>query len=207
MPYPLHLHMEIIDHLKQDSILAPVIEKHGPLALKKQKNTFLYLSYSIMSQQLSTKVADVLRSRFLALYSSKQPGPQEVWDTEHNTLRSIGLSNAKAQYIRNVARFALDEGMEYNRLQGMDDEAVIQYLTRIKGVGKWTVEMLLMFALERENVFPFDDLGIQTAMRSMYRIRSADKKFMYNKMHRIAAQWTPYRSYACLYLWRSRDSK
>jgi DNA-3-methyladenine glycosylase II len=159
-----------------------------------------------MSQQLSTKVADVIHQRFLNLYGGKEPTPQQILDTPFEVLRGIGLSNAKVNYVKNVAQFELDSGMDARKLQKMDNEEVIEYLTTIKGVGRWTVEMLLMFALGREDVFAVDDLGIQNAMIKLYEIRHRDRKKIKQKMLKISQDWSPYRTYACLHLWRWRDN-
>jgi len=198
--------MEYIIHLKKDTILEQHIKQHGVFNLKHKKHIYFYLCNSIMSQQLSTKVADVFQRRFLELFNGKIPTAQQISATPFATLRAIGLSNAKAQYVLNVAAFELTQGMRATQLKKMSNEAIIDYLTQIKGVGKWTVEMLLMFALCREDIFPLDDLGIQNAMIKMYGIKHKDKKMIRKKMIKIAEQWSPYRTYACLYLWRSIDS-
>ncbi|MES1249734.1 MAG: DNA-3-methyladenine glycosylase 2 family protein, partial [Chitinophaga rupis] len=124
----------------------------------------------------------------------------------YETLRSIGLSGAKTSYIHNVARFALEQGMDHKVLRKMDNEALIGHLTQIKGVGRWTVEMLLMFTLGREDVFSVDDLGIRQAMIRLYRLDGADKKKLREDMLRISAKWAPYRTYACLHLWHHKDN-
>ena len=193
-------------HLSKDKKLKKLIDSGQVFTLEQKKAVYLHLCGSIMSQQLSTKVADVIWKRFLALYEKKGPSPEQILATPHETLRSIGLSNAKASYIQNVARFALEQGMEWQQLKKMDNEAVIVHLTQIKGVGRWTTEMLLMFALGREDVFAVDDLGIQQAMINLYKLDSADKKKLREDMLRISAKWSPYRSYACLHLWRWKDN-
>lgn len=124
-----------------------------------------------------------------------------------DTLRSIGLSNAKTRYVHNVARFAMEEGLDFKILSKMNNEEVIGYLTRIKGVGRWTAEMLLMFTLGREDVFAVDDLGIQNAMIRLYKIDAPDKKQLREHMLDISGKWTPYRTYACLHLWHWKDGK
>jgi DNA-3-methyladenine glycosylase II len=159
-----------------------------------------------MSQQLSTKVATVIYNRFLNLFGQKEPTPQQILNTSLETLRSIGLSNAKASYVHNVARFAQEKGMEIDKLNRMSNEALIEYLTEIKGVGKWTTEMLLMFALAREDVFAVDDLGIQNAMINLYKLNKEDKKQLKLDMLRISKRWSPYRTYACLHLWHWKDN-
>lgn len=165
-----------------------------------------HLCASIMSQQLSTKVADVIYKRFLQLYGGKIPAPQQIIDTAPETLRGIGLSNAKVSYVLNVARFAIENGMDQKMLNKMSNEEVIAYLTQIKGVGRWTVEMLLMFALGREDVFAIDDFGIQNAMIKLYKLKTDDKKALREKLLSISAKWSPYRTYACLHLWHWKDN-
>ena len=197
--------MEYIAHLSKDEKLKRLIEQHGEFKLKKQKNLYLYLCYSIMSQQLSTKVARVIRQRFIDLYGS-EPTPRQIVDTPFEKLRAIGLSNAKVNYVQNVARFELEKGMDHKILSKMNNEEVIEYLTQIKGVGRWTTEMLLMFALCREDVFAIDDLGLQQAVAKLYDLRHRKKKIMMNRILKISEQWSPYRTYACMYLWRWKDN-
>jgi DNA-3-methyladenine glycosylase II len=158
-----------------------------------------------MSQQLSTKVAAVIRKRFMKLYSGK-PTPQKILDTSYEILRGVGLSGAKANYIQNVARFALEHGMDHKVLRKMDNEELIEHFTQIKGVGRWTAEMLLMFTLGREDIFAADDLGIQNAMIKIYKLDKADKKKLREDMLRISAKWAPYRTFACVHLWRFKDN-
>lgn len=198
--------MSHIIHLSKDKRFKKLIGQNGELVLKKRKNLCTYLCASIMSQQLSTKVAAVIYQRFLDLYGGKEPTPQQIVDTPPATLRDIGLSNAKVNYVQNVARFAIEQGMELKKINKMSDEEVIAYLTQIKGVGRWTVEMLLMFALGREDVFAIDDLGIQNAMIALYRLDREDKKAFREKMLKISKKWSPYRTYACMYLWRWKDN-
>lgn len=193
-------------HLGKDKRFKKLIEQNGELSLKKRKNLCTWLCASIMSQQLSTKVAAVIHGRFLDLYGGKEPTPEQIIATPPPTLRAIGLSNAKTAYVQNVARFAIEQGMDHKKLGKMDNEQVIEYLTQIKGVGRWTAEMLLMFAMGREDVFAADDLGIQNAMIGLYKLDRADKKIFREKMLTISQKWSPYRTYACLYLWRWKDN-
>jgi len=181
------------------------MEQHGPFTLNKQKKLYLYLCYSIMSQQLSTKVARVIRQRFLDLYGG-EPTAKQIVDTPFEKLRALGFSNAKVNYVQNVARFELEKGMDHKKLSKMSNEEVIDYLTQIKGVGRWTTEMLLMFALGREDVFAPDDLGLQQAMVGLYDLKHRKKKILLQRITKIAEQWSPYRTYACLYLWRWKDN-
>lgn len=197
--------MHYIKHLSKDKNLAKLIKEHGTFKLKKQKSLYLYLCYSIMSQQLSVKVARVIRQRFIDLYGG-EPTPQQIVDTAFEKLRGIGLSNAKVNYVQNVAKFEIEHGMDHKKLAKMENEEVIAYLTQIKGVGRWTTEMLLMFALGREDVFAPDDLGLQQAVVGLYGVKYRKKKIMLEKVKKIAEQWSPYRTYACMYLWRWKDN-
>ena len=196
---------EYITHLSKDKKLKAIIYRQQPLKLVRRKNIHLHLCSSIMSQQLSTRVADTIHKRFLKLYGGKGPTPGQILDTSVEMLRAIGLSNAKASYIHNVARFAIEEGIDYRHLNKMDDEEVITHLTRIKGVGKWTAEMLLMFTLGREDVFAVDDLGIQQSMKALYKLDNSDKKQFREDLLTISWKWSPYRTYACLHLWHWKD--
>jgi DNA-3-methyladenine glycosylase II len=195
-----------IVHLSKDKKLHKIILLQEPSLLSRRNKVHLHLCNSIMSQQLSTKVADVFQQRFLGLYNGKIPTPTQVVTTPFETLRGIGLSNAKANYIQHVCQFFIDEKLTDARLHKMSNEELVQYLTQIKGVGKWTVEMLLMFTFGREDVFAIDDLGIQQAMCLLYKINTADKKAMQEKMLRISTKWSPYRTYACRYLWSWKDN-
>lgn len=199
--------MHYIEHLTKDRKLRKVLANQDAHVLVRRKKVYLHLCASIMSQQLSTKVADVIYKRFLALYGKREPTPQQIVDTPFETLRAIGLSNAKANYVQNVCRFFIEEKMTDAQLYKMSNEEVIAKLTQIKGVGKWTAEMILMFALQHEDVLPVDDLGIQQAMIKLYKLDHSNKKLLYEQMHKVAEKWRPYRTYACVHLWRWKDDK
>lgn len=198
--------MEYLTHLARDKKLKKLLDGQAPFSISKRKDIHYYLIASIMSQQLSTKVADTIRRRFLAIYGDRIPKPEEVLATPFEMLRSIGLSNAKARYVHNVAQFAVESGMDHRKLGRMDNEEVIAYLTQIKGVGRWTSEMLLMFSLGREDVFAIDDWGIQNAMIRLYKLDRTDKKVFRESLLRISAKWSPYRTYACMHLWHWKDN-
>lgn len=198
--------MEHISHLTKDKKFKKILELQKPFVLAKRKNVYLHLCYSIMSQQLSTKVADVFHRRFLELYAGKEPTAQQIAVTPFETLRGIGLSNAKANYVINVCNFFIEEKITDAMLHKMSNEEVIKYLTQIKGVGQWTVEMILMFTLGREDIFAVDDLGIQQAICKLYKIDAADKKAMKEKMLFVSKKWSPFRTYACRYLWGWKDN-
>lgn len=199
--------MPHVKHLSKDLQLKKAILKTGRLELKKRKNIFIHLVKSITSQQLSTKVAEVIYKRFLGLFEGKEPSPVEVLKLKHEQLRGIGFSNSKAVYVKNVAQFAIDRGLDSRKLSKMENDELIEYLTEIKGVGRWTAEMIMMFALGREDVFAVDDLGIQVAMKNLFNLKISDPKKLKRKMILISEAWSPYRTYACMYLWRWKDSK
>ena len=198
--------MEHRIHLSKDKKLKKIIELQEPYVLVKGKNVYLHLCSSIISQQLSTKVAAVIYARFINLYKTKTPKPQQIIDTPFETLRSIGLSNAKANYVQNVCRFFIDEKITDAKLHKMSNEELIKYLSKIKGVGQWTVEMILMFTLGREDVFALDDLGIQQSITKLYNWDATDKKELREKMIAASNKWKPYRTYACRYLWGWKDN-
>ncbi|MGI8599430.1 MAG: DNA-3-methyladenine glycosylase family protein [Chitinophagaceae bacterium] len=197
--------MEYINHLSKDKKLRSVLVEQDPFQLKFHKNICLRLCASIMSQQLSTKVAKVIYHRFLELYSAAEPTPEQIVATPFDTIRAIGLSNAKTQYVLNVAQFAIDYKLDDKKLKKMSDEDIIELLTQIKGVGRWTVEMLLMFTLGREDLFAADDYGIQVAMKKLYKLDDSNKKEFKENMLKISKKWSPYRTYACMHLWHWKD--
>ncbi len=196
---------DITRHLSKDPILGKLVGKipFRELSVNSQ-GVYLDLLGSIISQQLSTKVANVISGRFMALFPDRQPHPQLLLTTDIDTLRTAGLSRQKATYLQNVAAFFQQEDLLEKDWSGMDNDEIIRYLTQIKGVGKWTVEMILMFSLGRPDVLPLDDLGIRMAIAGLYDVAETGK-VMHQRMVEIAAAWQPYRSYACLYLWRHKD--
>jgi DNA-3-methyladenine glycosylase II len=193
-------------HLQKDKHLALLLEEDTHV-LVKRKNTAIRLIASIISQQLSTQVAKIIFTRFLDLYGGKEPSCDKVLATDPLVLKSIGLSNAKVNYVQNVAQFFKDNKITDAQLYKMPPEEVIELLTQIKGVGRWTVEMLLMFSLGHEDVFAVDDLGIQQAMIRLYKIKYETKKELREKMLKKSQSWSPYKTYACLHLWKWKDTK
>jgi DNA-3-methyladenine glycosylase II len=199
--------MEHINHLSKDKKFKKILALQDPFVLQSRKKVYLHLCSSIISQQLSTKVARVIFQRFLNLYGKKEPTAQEILNTPVEKFRNIGFSNAKASYVHNVCNFFVEHKLTDSKLSKMSNEEIIDLLTQIKGVGKWTVEMILMFTLGREDVFAVDDLGIQQAITKLYKLDASDKKLMKEKMLNISAKWSPYRTYACRYLWSWKDGK
>lgn len=199
--------MQHIAHLHKDKRLKKIMAVQPIYTINTKKQVYLQLCASIISQQLNTKVAAVIYNRFLQLFATQSPSLQQILNTPFDALRAIGLSNAKANYVKNVCTFFIQEKITDKKLQAMDDAAIIQYLTQIKGVGQWTVEMILMFTLGREDVFAADDLVIQQTMATLYQLNSNDKKAFKQQILQIANAWSPYKTYACKYLWGYKDAQ
>lgn len=191
--------------LSNDPDLKKIFEGAVPHELKAKENIPLYLYNSIISQQLSTRVADVIYGRFLGLYEGLAPSSSQVLATSIEQLQSIGLSKPKAGYIQNIARFDLEYGLGIEKLSAMTDEEVGQHVGAIKGVGLWTVQILLMSALAREDVFVADDLIIQNTMATLFDLDKTDRKKLKATINELAERWKPYRTYVCVHLWRWND--
>jgi DNA-3-methyladenine glycosylase II len=194
-----------IQHLKRDKKLAVALAGFKFEKRKREENIALYLCLSIISQQLSTRVARVICDRFLELFTGEEPSCERILQVEKSTLRSIGLSESKCHYIHNVCAFFQEQKLSDKKLHEMSNEDVIETLIPIKGVGNWTIQMLLMFAMAREDVFAPDDLGIQKAMTRLYKLEAYSPKELKKEMHAISEMWKPFRTYACLALWSWKD--
>ncbi len=168
------------------------------------QDTYLFLLSSVISQQLSIKVAKAIYNRFISLFPGQYPGAEMLLALDEAQLRSAGLSGAKAAYIQHIARFHLSYPVSFEALQGLPDEEVIALLTQIKGVGKWTAQMVLMFPMDRPDVFPVDDLVIRQQMIRWYGIQAVGKELK-QQLTAIAENWRPHRTLACKYLWKSKD--
>ncbi|OKL39587.1 DNA-3-methyladenine glycosylase family protein [Pontibacter flavimaris] len=196
---------EVMAAFATDPVICGIIQNGQPLASSRSEDLYFKLLGSIVSQQLSTKVAAVIFRRFRELFPEEYPHPELVLEAPDELLRSAGLSFQKIGYVRNVATFAAAGNLQHATIAALEDEELIKHLTQIKGVGRWTVEMLLMFALERPDVFPVDDLGIQNAMKRHYGL-DASGKALRLQMQQIAENWRPYRTIASKYLWQSLDN-
>jgi DNA-3-methyladenine glycosylase II len=159
-----------------------------------------------LAQQLSTKVAEMMNQRFLEIFNGREPKAHEILKVPLLQIRSIGISENKAKSIHHVAEFFIQNKLTDKKIHKMSDEEIIKLLIQIKGVGRWTAEMRLIFALAREDVFSLDDLGIQKGMQKLHRLEHLSGKELKQRMKDISEKWSPYRSYACLYLWRLSDS-
>ncbi len=191
----------------KDATLASIIE-NTPTFKKTDWNQDVYLALleSIVSQQISVKAADSIFTRFRALFPNEYPHPDLLLTQTEEQLRSAGLSFQKINYLRNVATFALEKGIDFAHLDLLTDDEIVDYLITIKGVGRWTVEMLLMFVMDRADVFPVDDLVIRQKMVKAYNLTETGRP-LYKTLHAIAENWRPHRTMACRYLWRWKPEK
>lgn len=193
-----------INHLKKaDPVMAAIIAKAGPYRVGYTDPVFQTLVRSIVYQQLNGKAALTIFNRLAEAVKVRPMTPEAVLKLRPQKMRAVGLSKQKTLYIRELARLTRDGDIQFERLPEMEDAAVIETLTRVKGVGVWTVQMFLMFALQRPNVLPVGDLGVRAAMKKAYGLAELPKP---QEMERIAAAWHPYRSIASWYLWRSLEN-
>jgi len=193
-----------IIHLKKaDPVLAAIIKKAGPYRVAYMEPVFQTLVRSIVYQQLSGKAASTIFNRLVAGAKAAPLTPEAILKMRPQKMRTLGLSKQKTIYIRELARLTRDGDIQFERLPDMEDAAIIETLTRVKGVGVWTVQMFLMFALQRPNVLPVGDLGVRAAMKKAYGLAELPKP---QEMESIAAAWHPYRSIASWYMWRSLEN-
>jgi len=193
-----------INHLKKsDPILAAIIEKVGPCRMQFGEPTFHNLAESILYQQLNGSAAATIFGRFTALAGDPLT-PKGILKLTDEQMRGVGLSRQKTAYLRDLSEKTAAGLMEFERMSGFSEEDVIAHLTQVKGVGVWTAHMFLMFTLRRPDILPTGDYGIQAAMKRHYKKRKWPKSAV---MEKIAKSWSPYRSIACWYLWRSLDIK
>lgn len=183
------------DVLGTDPHIGPLWETHGPVEVEPAADLFERTVVSILRQQISMDAAAAIRER---LFEAVEVTPAGLLAADHETLVEAGLSNSKAEYVRNVARAFEERGWDHAHFAGMDDEAVIADLTEVAGVGPWSAKMVLMFGLGRRDVFPVEDLGIRAGMREV-----VDPDLDRASMVEHAEAWKPYRSHASLLLWRA----
>jgi DNA-3-methyladenine glycosylase II len=204
-----------IHHLKKaDPVLASIIERVGPYAMQYREPVFQTLVRSIVYQQLNGKAALTILNRLLEAAkpssgsnesSNAEPlTPAAILKLRPQRMRKLGLSQQKTAYIRGLARMTRDREIDFDRLAELEDAEIIAQLTRVKGVGVWTVHMFLMFALRRPDVLPVGDLGVRMAMKKAYDLADLPAPA---EMETIAAPWKPWRSVASWYLWRSLENQ
>ncbi len=186
---------------RSDQHLAKIIKNVGSYSIKKRSDSYLSLIEAIIYQQLSGKAASTIHSRFLKYFDGYIPEPYQILSSSEVELRAkVGLSRMKVAYLKDLAAHIADGRLNLNNLPAMTDEDVITQLTKVKGIGRWTAEMFLIFCLGREDVLPVTDLGLRNAMKRTYLLDELPKP---DKMIEIASTWRPYRSIATWYMWKS----
>jgi DNA-3-methyladenine glycosylase II len=194
-------------HLEKDPILRRIMDSVGPCTLHPRRDHFVLLCKSIYSQQISTTVANVLFGRFREKFPRKRPTPALVRKLllhgSEADLKGCGLSRQKKKYLIDLAEHFLSGKIPNHRLSQLTDEEVIRALTAVNGIGQWTAEMFLMFVLNRPDVWPLDDLGLQRAVKQAYSLKQWPKK---TKLIKISQPWRPYRTIASWYLWHAADA-
>ncbi|HEY9547297.1 MAG TPA: DNA-3-methyladenine glycosylase 2 family protein [Solimonas sp.] len=187
-----------------DPVMADVIAKHGPCGLAgKRRDPFHTLCSSIISQQLSSKAADTIQMRVMAgIGALKRIEPDLLVAATHEQLRSYGLSNAKAKWLRHLGDAAAAGTLDFGALKKLDDETAIEVLDALPGIGRWTAEMFLMFAMQRLDLFAMDDVGLRRGINMLY---NKGKPVSEARTLKITRKWAPYRSVASWYLWRVAD--
>ena len=191
--------------IRGDPVLAALIRQHGACGLAAAQRTdhFSALVRAITNQQLSTKAAATIYQRLVALLPGETPTPAAIEALSDVQLRSVGYSRQKSGYLRDLCRHVLDGSLDLQHVEDRPDEEVIAALTQVKGIGRWSAEMFLMFRLHRPDVLPVGDLGIVNAIKRQYRLRKVPTP---DRIRKIGEAWKPYRSVACWYLWRSLDN-
>ena len=191
---------EEVSLLRSDKKLGPLIRRIGPCSMRITKNPFQTLVEAIIYQQLSEASATAITKRFLKLYK-KFPTPRQVNNTTDKKLKDIGLSGTKINYMKGLAKLVVKKEIDFRKISKLSDEQVIEELTKIKGIGNWTAQIYLMFCLQRTDVFPVGDLGIQKGIRDLFSLKELpDPK----TMEKFSARWKPNRSIACWYIWKSQ---
>lgn len=191
---------------KNDKIIASLIEKYGNCNLKRSKKYYEFLLRSIISQQLSNKVASKIFERFKNLFNSKKfIDPFDVVTIEDEKLKEAGLSIAKIKYVKDLSEKVLNNTIQLKKIEQMDDEEIIRYLTQIKGVGRWTVQMVLIFALGRLNVLPSADQGLKNAIKKLYNIQTEVNADLIENLS-VKNNWAPYNTVAAWYIWKSLEN-
>lgn len=193
---------EIVNYLiVREPLFQSMITANEDVVVELSDNYFESLVSAIVGQQLSNKVVEILWKRVVLLLDGKVT-PERVIETGEEDLRRIGISYGKIGYIKNLSRAVLEQSLNLSGFDEMEDEAIIQQLTAVKGIGRWTAEMFLIFSLGRADVFSAGDGGLQRSVQKMYRSKECpDKK----ELLKISSKWSPYRTYASLYLWKSLD--
>jgi DNA-3-methyladenine glycosylase II len=200
---------EGLDHLRaSDDRLAGIIEERGPLDIDarvrgRPADAYGALLRAIVGQQLSVKAARTIYTRLTDLFGGHTPTPEELLAVDPEALRGVGLSRAKATYVRSLAEHVLSGELELDRLDELGDEEVMREVTAVKGLGRWTADMFLIFHLGRPDILPVGDLGVRKAVERLYGLEGLPSA---EELEALGERWRPYRSLASLYLWESLDN-
>ncbi len=197
-----HKHLEIlksVEYLRKDKTLNNLIDKYPVWRPYKKTNFFEEIVDEIINQQLSDKASARISKRFRDFFGGKFPMPENVLKTPSKDIRGVGISWAKVSYIKDLASRIVDKRLDFNKLKKMEPEKIRETLLQVKGVGNWTVDMILMFTFVELDIMPLGDSGIQRALRIIYNKVELTKE----EMIKISDKWKPYRSVACYYLWQS----
>lgn len=190
-------------HLRKDLVLRKIIKEYNIEELNGKTDLFQDLIESIINQQLSGKAATTIFNRFKLLFNNKSIEPKQVLKTSDKKIRKCGISYPKIKYIKGVCQAIVNKSLDIKKISSLTDEEVVIELTKLKGVGKWTAEMILIFSLRRPDVFSVGDLGLRNAVSLHYKI---DRKNI-KRIEEISKKWSPYRSYASRLLWRSLNNR
>jgi DNA-3-methyladenine glycosylase II len=201
-----HLQNAATHLARHDAVLALVIKQAGLATLSPHRNYYWELVDSIISQQLSVKAAQTIEGRFQALFGEEFPQPSAILMKSIEELRSVGLSNAKANYVRDLAQHIIDGRVRFDQLDSQSNETIITELTSVKGIGEWTAHMFLIFCMARLDVLAPGDLGIRSGIRLLYNLPELPSP---QEVRDIAESnnWHPYESVACWYIWHSLNNK
>jgi DNA-3-methyladenine glycosylase II len=193
------------DHIrKRDPVLGKVLEKNGPIKFRAEGDLFEALVESILSQQLASAAANSIIRKVRAIYPEGRLEAEAMYKTPTRKLRSAGVSPQKLTYLKDLSRKVSKGVIDLESLRAMEDDEIIRILDEVRGIGPWTVQMLLIFTLGRTDVFPVDDLGLKRGVQGVYSLAKPPNKAA---MEELALSWHPYRTVASLYLWRHKDTK
>ena len=199
------LHKKSIKHLSRDKHLGTFIKRHGPIVHRRPHagGAFQSLAEAIVYQQLSGKAAGTILKRFVALFPKKKfPTPEDVLSIQTEKLRSAGLSGQKSAYLKDLAAKFKDGTINPKLFPKMSDAEIVEHVVAVKGIGEWTAQMFLMFTLNRPDVLPTGDLGIQKGFQKLFGLRAKPSP---KQMEKLAEGWQGHRTVACMYLWRLQD--
>ncbi len=190
---------------ERDEHLAPVIARAGLCTIRPHHDYYQALANSIIGQQLSVKAAATIKQRFVALFGGEFPTPERILEIPLEQLRAAGLSRSKAAYIQDLAQHIVDGSLSFDKLDQQSNEAIVQTLTAVKGIGEWTAHMFLMFCVGRTDVLATGDLGIRNGVRALYQLDHLPSP---QEITELATEhgWHPYETIACWYIWHSLDN-